>query len=99
MITCNHRLRHVEGCAHTLYWRDLWISYLTARALALHCGGARSAFVHFQAITSGFFGAVQRRVRGVQDQLGRGVSLRSLREADADGDVDPGGARLVRLPR
>src|SRR5688500_13895014 len=61
--------------------------------------GARRAFVELHAVTSIFFGAVQRRVRGVQHQLGRRMSLRSLRQADADADGDPWGTRLVRLRR
>ena len=57
---------------------------------------AWGAFVEYYAITPGLFGAVQRRVCGVQDQLGRGMSLRSLRDADADADVDPRSMRRLR---
>src|SRR5687768_369215 len=59
----------------------------------------RSTFVELHAVTPSLLGAVQRRVRGVQDQLGSGVSLRSLCDADADADVDPRDARRCHLSR
>src|SRR6187200_2044640 len=68
-------------------------------SLLFHREGARSAFVEHHAVTSSLFGAVQRRVRGLQDQLGRGMSLRSLRDPDAERNVGPRGTRLLRVLR